>query len=109
MSTTMKPLFDKVLIKRQTLQDTLNTTLIIPDDAQKRNAPQTGVVLAIGEDVEQVCVGDNVLFGQHAGSFIKDEDDNELFIILDTDVLCIMEIVSAAVFEPGTKLGMYNV
>ena len=88
---TMKPLFDKVLIKRETLEDKLKTTLIIPDQAAKRNAPATGVVLAIGPDVEQVEVGQRVLFGLHAGSWIKDDDENDVFVCLDVDVLCVME------------------
>ncbi len=92
----MKPLFDKVLIKRETLEEKLKTTLIIPDTAKKRNAPQTGVVIAVGplvhKDIDYftVKVGDRVLFGQHAGSWIED-DETEVFICLDSDILCVLE------------------
>ena len=89
--STMKPLFDKVLIKRDTLEDKLKTSLIIPESSQKRNAPQTGVIIAIGPDTLQVEVGQKVLFGLHAGSWIKDDEDNELFVCLDVDILAILE------------------
>ena len=87
----MKPLFDKVLIKRETLEDKLKSTLIIPDTAARRNAPQTGIILAIGPDTEQVEVGQRVLFGLHAGSFIPDGDKDDVFVCLDVDVLCVLE------------------
>ena len=97
--TTMKPLFDKVLIKRETLKDKLKTTLVIPDTVAKRNAPQTGMVLAVGPDTEQVEVGQKVLFGLHAGSWIKDDNDEEIFVCLDVDVLCVLEDSSHTVLE----------
>lgn len=93
----MKPLFDKILIKRDTIQDKYNTSLIIPDNASKRNAPVTGVVIAVGPlvhkdvDYETVNVGDRVLFGLHAGTFIEDDNEDEFFICLDVDILCILE------------------
>ena len=89
--STMKPLFDKVIIERDTLQQKLKTDLYIPETIEKRNAPSTGTIISIGPDTEQVAVGDRVLFGLHAGSWIKDDDDNEFFVCLDADILAILE------------------
>ena len=100
MSKTMKPLFDKVLIKRETLKDKLKTTLVIPDTVAQRNAPSTGVILAVGPDTEQVEVGQRVIFGIHAGSWLKDDDDNDVFICLDTDVLCVLPPRKKQIVKP---------
>ncbi len=89
MSNKMIPLFDKVIIERDTLQT--KSSIIIPDDAARRNAPATGVIVAVGPDTEQVKEGQRVLFGLHAGSFIKDDDDNDFFVCLDVDILCVLE------------------
>ena len=87
----MKPLFDKVIIERDTLQQKLKSTIIIPETMEKRNAPSTGTIIAVGPDTEQVAKGDRVLFGLHAGSWIKDDDDKEFFVCLDADILAILE------------------
>ena len=86
--SNLKPLFDKVLIERETLQT--STSIILPDDINKRNAPSRGIVVAIGPDTEQVEVGQKVIFGMHAGSWIKDDNDDEVYVCLDTDILCIV-------------------
>ena len=77
----IQPLFAKVILQREKL----NTTIIIPTDVERRNAPTKGIVLAVGPDAEGVKPGDKVYFGQHAGGWI-DIEGEEYFICIDEDI-----------------------
>ena len=91
MATTIKPLHDRVIVRR--LDETSNQTaggLFIPDSAKEK--PQEGEVIAAGdgkykENGERqsldVKAGDRVLFGKYSGSEIK--LDGEVFIIMRED------------------------
>ena len=91
MATNIKPLHDRVIIRR--IEDTVDKTaggLYIPDTAKEK--PQEGEVIAAGagkykEDGTRqaldVKAGDRVLFGKYSGSEIK--LDNEEFIIMRED------------------------
>ena len=86
----LKPLFNKVLLRREQFT---HSTLHIPQNAQRAHARSKGVVVAIGPDVnEHVKVGAMVIFGQHAGTWLDDEGrlnpEGELFICYDEDILC---------------------
>lgn len=93
----LKPKFDRILVKR----DQLNSGPIIL--VNNKDAPSTGVVLAVGptagtfrngELVETIDVGSRVLFGSYAGrdvSTIVGEKEGTLHLIADTDVLCTIE------------------
>jgi chaperonin GroES len=102
MATTIKPLHDRVIIRR--IEDETNQTaggLYIPDSAKEK--PQEGEVVAAGEgkykedgsrqtlDVKQ---GDRVLFGKYSGSEIK-IDGEELLIMREDEILGIIERASA--------------
>lgn len=102
MATTIKPLHDRVIIRR--IEDTTNQTaggLYIPDSAKEK--PQEGEVVAAGEgkykedgsrqtlDVKQ---GDRVLFGKYSGSEIK-IDGEELLIMREDEILGIIERAGA--------------
>ncbi|MEP7213212.1 MAG: co-chaperone GroES [Acidobacteriota bacterium] len=91
MATNIKPLHDRVIIRR--IEDNVNQTaggLFIPDTAKEK--PQEGEVIAVGEgkykedgtrQTLDVKAGDRVLFGKYSGSEIK--LDNEEFIIMRED------------------------
>ena len=91
MATNIKPLHDRVIIRR--IEDNVNQTaggLFIPDTAKEK--PQEGEVIAAGEGKYKedgtrqqldVKAGDRVLFGKYSGSEIK--LDNEEFIIMRED------------------------
>ena len=91
MATNIKPLHDRVIIRR--IEDNVNQTaggLFIPDSAKEK--PQEGEVIAAGEgkykedgtrQTLDVKAGDRVLFGKYSGSEIK--LDNEEFIIMRED------------------------
>ena len=93
----IKPLHDRVLIKR--IEDMQKTAggIIIPDTAKEK--PSEGVVEAVGngfraEDGKilpmSVKVGDKVLFGKWAGTEIKVNGEARL-IIKESDILAIVE------------------
>jgi|SRR6185369_448914 chaperonin GroES len=103
MATNIKPLHDRVIIRR--IEDTVDKTaggLYIPDTAKEK--PQEGEVIAAGagkykEDGTRqaldVKAGDRVLFGKYSGSEIK--LDNEEFIIMREDeILGIIERAGAS-------------
>ncbi len=89
----LKPLFARVLLQREKMK---NSTLIIPDDAAKRNAPAKGKVVAVGPAADSVIeVGKTYLFGRHAGTWLNSEgtvvvreDDAEFYLVQDEDMLC---------------------
>ena len=89
------PKFDRILIKREKITSK-GSMIVIPDEVAKDNAPARGEVLAVeptagvfdneGNPRETIKVGSRVIFAKYAGTYIK-EDDDELYLIQDTDVL----------------------
>ncbi|MGI8787456.1 MAG: co-chaperone GroES [Pyrinomonadaceae bacterium] len=102
MATTIKPLHDRVIIRR--IDDASDKTaggLYIPDTAKEK--PQEGEVIAAGdgkykENGERqsldVKKGDRVLFGKYSGSEIK-IDGEELLIMREDEILGIIERAGA--------------
>ena len=103
MATTIKPLHDRVIIKR--LDESADKTaggLFIPDSAKEK--PQEGEVIAAGDgkykedgtrqslDVKE---GDRVLFGKYSGSEIK-LDGDEFLIMREDEILGIISRAGAA-------------
>lgn len=93
----IKPLHDKVLIKRVDEETKTAGGIIIPDTAKEK--PSEGIVEAVGngfcaEDgkILPMCVkvGDKVLFGKWAGTEIKVNGEARL-IIKESDILAIVE------------------
>lgn len=81
----MRPLFDFVLVERESIQ--AKTKILIPQSAEKRNAPAKGKVVAVGPSADKsIKPGDDVIFGQHAGADIK-VGDRELYVLKDVDIL----------------------
>ena len=103
MATTIKPLHDRVIIRR--IEDTTNQTaggLYIPDSAKEK--PQEGEVVAAGagkykEDGSRqtldVKEGDRVLFGKYSGSEIK-LDGEEFLIMREDEILGVIERAGAS-------------
>lgn len=92
----VKPLHDRILVKRLEEKETKKGGIIIPDTAKEK--PQEGEVIAvgpgkIGDDGKRqpmdVKAGDKILFGKYSGSEVK-LDDKELLIMREEDVLCIL-------------------
>jgi len=102
MATSIKPLHDRVIIRR--IEDNVNQTaggLFIPDSAKEK--PQEGEVVAAGagkykEDGSRQALdvkeGDRVLFGKYSGSEIK-IDGEELLIMREDEILGVIERAGA--------------
>ncbi len=96
MATKIKPLQDRVIVKRLEDSEQMRGGLYIPDTAKEK--PQEGEVIAVGPGkVENgnkieltVKVGDKVLFGKYSGTEVK-LDGNEYLIMREDDILGIIE------------------
>jgi chaperonin GroES len=93
----IKPLQDRILVKRIEEEEKTKGGIIIPDAAKEK--PQEGKVVAVGdgkmlENGQKVAltvkVGDKILFGKYSGSEIK-IDGEEHLIMREDDVLGIVE------------------
>jgi len=89
----IRPLHDRILVKRIEEQETKKGSIIIPDTAKEK--PQEGKVIAVGAGKINdegkkipldVKAGDRILFGKYAGSEVK-VDDEEYLILREEDVL----------------------
>ena len=89
----LRPLYDRIVVKRIDEKETTRHGIIIPDSAQEK--PQEGEVLATGngkrlEDGTIVALdvktGDRILFGKYSGSEIK-LDGVEFIIMREDDIL----------------------
>lgn len=94
---TIRPLHDRVLIRRTEEERTSAGGIIIPDSATEK--PNRGEVIAAGNGritdsgdvrVMDVKVGDQVLFGQYAGTAVKVEGE-ELLMMKEEDILAVIE------------------
>jgi chaperonin GroES len=92
----IKPLGDRVLVKRIKEEDKTKGGIIIPDTAKEK--PQEGRVVAVGrgkvaEDgklvTPEVKAGDKILFGKYSGSEIK-LDGDEHIVLREDDILGII-------------------
>ena len=93
----IRPLYDRIVVKRIEDQETKIGGLFIPDTAKEK--PQEGEVVAVGkgkrlEDGKviplDVKVGDRILFGKYSGNEIK-LDGQELLIMREDEVLGILD------------------
>ena len=93
----VKPLQDRLVIKRLEEEEKTKGGIIIPDAAKEK--PQEGRVTAVGEgkvlesgqrSPVSVKVGDKILFGKYSGTEIK-IDGEEHLILREDDVLAVIE------------------
>jgi chaperonin GroES len=74
-----KPLGERLLVERVEEATTTASGIIIPDNAKEK--PSQGKVVAISKEIEDVQVGDVVVFGKYAGSeLVVDGND---YLVLD--------------------------
>ncbi len=92
----IRPLYDRIVVKRIEEEETVLGGIIIPDTAKEK--PQQGEVVAVGkgkrlEDGKlvplDVQVGDRILFGKYSGSDIR-LDGNEFLIMREDEVLGVL-------------------
>ncbi len=101
MATKIKPLHDRVLVRRIEAEEKSAGGIIIPDTAKEK--PIQGEVLAIGSGLRDdsgkvipldVKVGDIILFGKWSGTEVK-IDGEELLIMKESDIVGVIEGSSA--------------
>ena len=97
MAVKVRPLHDRVIVKRLPQEETSKGGIIIPDNAKEK--PQEGQVVAVGPgrrdddgaivplDVEK---GDRILFGKYAGTDV-DIGGEEHLILQENDILGVIE------------------
>ncbi len=97
MSVNVRPLHDRVLIKRIEEEEQVRGGIIIPDTAKEK--PQEAEVVAVGPGKLQddgkrqpmdVSTGDRVLVGKYSGSEIK-IDDVEYVILREDEILAVVK------------------
>jgi chaperonin GroES len=94
--TPLRPLHDRILVKRLAEGDEKHGSIIIPDSAKEK--PQEGQVIAVGTGKVteagqkiplDVKAGDRILFGKYSGSEVK-LDGQEYLTMREEDVLGIL-------------------
>ena len=97
MKMTLRPLHDRVLVKRLEEQNGTHGHIIIPDSAKEK--PQQGEIIAVGTGRTTdegkhlplaVKQGDRILFGKYSGSEVRVADDDYV-IMREEDVLAILK------------------
>jgi chaperonin GroES len=98
----VRPLHDRVLIKRVEEQETVRGGIIIPDSAKEK--PQEGEVVGVGTGKRlengqviplEVKEGDRILFGKYSGTEIK-VDDIDYLILREDEILGILSTAGKA-------------
>jgi len=93
----IRPLGDRILVKRIKEEEKTKGGIIIPDTAKEK--PQEGKVVAVGKGkmteegkllVPDVKAGDKILFGKYSGSEVKLEGEEHL-ILREDDILGVLE------------------
>jgi chaperonin GroES len=93
----LRPLHDRVIVKRLDQETKTASGIVIPDAAAEK--PDQGEVLAIGAGKRNdkgdlialdVKVGDRVLFGKYAGQTVKVEGQ-ELLVMREEDIMAIVQ------------------
>ena len=93
----LRPLHDRVIVKRLDNERTTASGIVIPESAAEK--PDQGEVLAVGpgkqtEDGKvlkmDVKVGDKVLFGKYAGQTVK-VDGDEVLVIREEEILAVVQ------------------
>lgn len=96
MAAKVKPLHDRIIVKRLDEEEKTAGGIIIPDTAKEK--PQEGMVVAVGSGRREdgkvlaldVKAGDKVLFGKYSGTEIE-LDGEEHLIMREDDILGIVE------------------
>ena len=98
----LRPLHDRVIVRRMEEETTSAGGIVIPDNAAEK--PSRGEIIAAGNGKPTesgevrplaVKVGDKVLFGKYAGTEVKVEGE-ELLVMREDDIVCLLYTSDAA-------------
>jgi chaperonin GroES len=94
----IRPLYDRVVIRRQAEETTTAGGIVLPGSAKER--PNQGEVVAVGSGAIMdngqtrplsVKVGDTVVFGQYAGNNTIKVDGEELILMSENEIYAVVE------------------
>ena len=92
MSCILEPLGERVIMKRDEPETKGN--ILLPEQFRKKHAATRGVCVAIGPDVEQVEIGREYIWGQHAGAWVTaegypttEEQDAQFYALNEGDLI----------------------
>ena len=97
MATSIRPLNDRIIVRRVEDQEQMRGGLYIPDTAKEK--PAEGEVIAVGQGGRDEAgklipidlkVGDHILFGKWSGTEVK-IDGEDLIIMKESDILGVLE------------------
>jgi chaperonin GroES len=97
MALKIRPLHDRVIVKRLEEERKTASGIVIPDTAAEK--PDQGEIMAVGKGkvlddgkvrALEVKVGDRVLFGKYSGQTVKVEGD-ELLVMREEDIMGVVE------------------
>lgn len=93
----IRPLHDRVLVKRLESEHNTASGIVIPDSAAEKPAQGEVIAVGAGEILQdgklrplEVKAGDKVLFGKHAGQTVKIGGE-ELLVMREADILAVMQ------------------
>ncbi len=94
---SIRPLYDRVLVRRLEDETTTAGGIVIPDNAKEK--PSRGEIIAVGNGKRldngercalEVKTGDKVLFGKYSGTEVK-VDGEELLVMREDDIMAVVE------------------
>ena len=103
----IRPLYDRIVVKRVEEKETTHKGIIIPDSAKEK--PQEGEVMAVGHGKRlengtlvalDVKAGDHILFGKYSGNETK-LDGTEYIIMREDDVLGVLSPAAKGAKKAG--------
>ena len=103
----IRPLYDRIVVRRIEEQETTRSGIVIPDSAKEK--PQEGEIMAVGhgkrlEDGSLVALdvkaGDRILFGKYSGSEAK-LAGTEYIIMREDDVLGVLDAATTSAKKAG--------
>ena len=94
----VRPLFDRILVRREDPREVIKSGIVLPDTAQEK--PLEGTVIAVGEGRRNeagdgfltpvVKKGDRVLIGKYSGTEVK-IDEEDFVVVREDDILAVLE------------------
>lgn len=88
----LQPLRENIFVLPDKIVDKTKSGIILTDFTKKR--PTSGTIIAVGKKVEELRVGDRVLYGEFSGAreiIEYNGEEKEIFIMQPTDILALIE------------------
>lgn len=84
---SIRPIGKRVLIRRAKVEEKKNGIILVESSRQPKTE---GEVIAMGDGITSVKIGDIVMYGNYSGVPVVTEDD-DLVLLKEEEILCVME------------------